>query len=45
VISRGALRRRKMRVWVDQDLCIGDETCVELCPEVVEVDGEFKGLF
>lgn len=34
-----------MRVRVDQGLCIGDETCVELCPEVVEVDGAFKGLF
>ncbi len=29
-----------MRVRVDQDLCIGDETCVELCPEVFEMDGD-----
>ena len=29
-----------MRIRVDQDLCIGDETCVELGPEVFEMDGD-----
>jgi len=29
-----------MRVRVDQELCLGDETCVELCPEVFEMDGD-----
>lgn len=28
-----------MRVRVDQGLCIGDETCVEICPEIFEMDG------
>lgn len=26
-----------MRVRVDEDLCIGDETCVEICPEIFEM--------
>ena len=29
-----------MRVHVDEELCLGDETCVELCPEVFEMDGD-----
>ena len=29
-----------MIVYVDQDLCIGDETCVEICPEVFEMSGD-----
>jgi len=23
-----------MRVWIDQDLCVGNGICQELCPEV-----------
>jgi sulfhydrogenase subunit alpha len=30
-----------MRVRVDQDHCIGDETCVDLCPEVFEEEYAF----
>jgi ferredoxin len=26
-----------MRVSVDRDLCIGDGSCVEVCPEVFEL--------
>ncbi len=26
-----------MRVTVDRDLCIGDGSCVEVCPEVFEL--------
>lgn len=26
-----------MKVKVDQDLCIGDGSCVEVCPEVFEL--------
>jgi ferredoxin len=26
-----------MKVRVDPDLCVGDETCVEICPEVFEM--------
>ena len=29
-----------MRVRVDPDLCVGDETCVDICPEVFEMDGD-----
>jgi ferredoxin len=29
-----------MRVWVDQDLCVGNGICEELCPDVFRlVDG------
>ena len=29
-----------MRVWIDQDLCVGNGVCEELCPDVFElVDG------
>ena len=26
-----------MRVWVDQDLCVGNGICEELCPEVFQL--------
>jgi ferredoxin len=29
-----------MKVRVDPDLCVGDETCVEICPEVFEMQGD-----
>ncbi len=29
-----------MKVSVDQDVCVGDETCVAICPEVFEMDGD-----
>ncbi len=29
-----------MRVWVDEELCIGDEACVEVCPEIFEMKGD-----
>jgi ferredoxin len=29
-----------MKVRVDTDACVGDETCVSLCPEIFEMDGE-----
>jgi ferredoxin len=29
-----------MKVRVDEDLCIGDETCVEICPEIFEMNEE-----
>jgi ferredoxin len=29
-----------MKVWIDQDLCVGNGICEELCPEVfLMVDG------
>jgi ferredoxin len=29
-----------MKVEIDQDECTGDEICVDLCPEVFEMDGD-----
>ena len=29
-----------MRVRVDEDACVGDGTCVEVCPEVFEMRGD-----
>jgi ferredoxin len=28
-----------MKVKVDEDICVGDETCVEICPEIFEMRG------
>lgn len=29
-----------MKVWVDEELCVGDETCLEICPEIFEMRGD-----
>ena len=29
-----------MKVRVDEETCVGDETCVEICPEVFEMNGD-----
>jgi ferredoxin len=29
-----------MKVRVDQELCVGDEACVEICPEIFEMAGD-----
>ncbi len=26
-----------MKIRVDEDICVGDETCVSICPEVFEM--------
>lgn len=31
---------KKMKVRVDKETCVGDETCVEECPEVFEMQGD-----
>ncbi len=28
-----------MKVRVDEEACVGDETCVEICPEIFEMQG------
>jgi ferredoxin len=33
-------REEKMRVRVDEELCVGDGTCVEVCPEIFEMRGD-----
>ncbi|MDD3731994.1 MAG: ferredoxin [candidate division Zixibacteria bacterium] len=29
-----------MKVKIDKDLCTGDAICVDLCPDVFEMDGD-----
>jgi ferredoxin len=29
-----------MRAWVDEDACTGCGLCVDVCPEVFEMDGD-----
>ncbi len=29
-----------MKVRVDKETCVGDETCVEICPEIFEMNGD-----
>jgi len=29
-----------MKATIDKDLCTGDQICVDLCPEVFEMDGD-----
>jgi len=31
-------RGKTMKVRVDKETCVGDETCVEVCPEVFEME-------
>ena len=33
-----AERGRTVKVRIDKETCIGDETCVEVCPEVFEME-------
>jgi ferredoxin len=41
--KRGSSEKRKeekMKVRVDEETCVGDETCVEICPELFEMNGD-----
>lgn len=29
-----------MKVRVDKDLCVGDESCVDICPEIFEMQDD-----
>jgi ferredoxin len=29
-----------MKVRIDEDACVGDGTCVEICPEVFAMEGD-----
>ena len=35
-----AIKGKTMRVRVDEELCIGCEACVEICPEVFEMQSD-----
>ena len=28
-----------MKVRIDEELCVGDGTCVDICPDVFEING------
>ena len=38
--SEGKRKEEKMKVRVDEETCVGDETCVEMCPEIFEMKGD-----
>ena len=29
-----------MKVRVDEEVCVGDETCTEICPGIFEMEGD-----
>ena len=29
-----------MKVQVDKDLCVGDKTCIAICPELFTINGD-----
>jgi ferredoxin len=29
-----------MKVKVDEETCVGNETCVDICPEIFEMNGD-----
>jgi ferredoxin len=31
-----------MKVRVDEDVCVGDGSCAEICPEVFRIDGDLS---
>jgi ferredoxin len=33
-------KEKKMKVKVDEETCVEDETCVQICPEIVEMKGD-----
>ncbi len=33
-----------MRVRIDKDLCIGCEACIDICPEVLEIQDDLASL-
>jgi ferredoxin len=35
-----AERGKNVKVRIDKETCVGDETCVEICPEVFEMEGD-----
>ncbi|OIP83608.1 hypothetical protein AUK04_03270 [Candidatus Roizmanbacteria bacterium CG2_30_33_16] len=36
---------RKLKVWVDRDLCIGAATCIAVAPKTFVLDSEAKAIF
>jgi ferredoxin len=40
VAREGNRKEEKMKVRVDEETCVGDETCVQICPEIFEMNGD-----
>jgi ferredoxin len=40
VESESKRKEEKMKVRVDEETCVGDETCVQVCPEIFEMKGD-----
>jgi len=40
----GPVELKKLRVWVDRDLCIGAGTCVAVAPQTFLLDSEAKAI-
>ncbi len=41
----GPVQIRKLKTWVDRDLCIGAATCVAIAPKTFILDGEAKAVY
>jgi len=41
----GPVQVRKLKVWVDRDLCIGAATCIAIAPKTFLLDSEAKAIF
>ncbi|PIP64753.1 hypothetical protein COW96_00805 [Candidatus Roizmanbacteria bacterium CG22_combo_CG10-13_8_21_14_all_33_16] len=41
----GPVKIRKLKVWVDRDLCIGAATCIAVAPKTFVLDSEAKAIF
>ncbi len=40
----GPVRVRKLKVWVDRNLCIGAATCIAVAPKTFVLDSEAKAI-
>lgn len=40
----GPVTVRKLKMWVDRDLCIGAATCVAIAPHTFIIDSEAKAI-
>lgn len=41
----GPVKVRKLKAWVDRDLCIGAATCIAVAPKTFVLDSEAKAIF
>jgi len=41
----GPVKVRKLKVWVDRDLCIGAATCIAVAPKTFVLDSEAKAIY